>query len=73
MKVFAKKCNHAGSPAIVTAYNKLRKSGINAIYKAYRFYIYSTCTFRPGEKSRLNSMLNVITVMNSFNTYMRRQ
>jgi hypothetical protein len=41
------------------------ESGISAIYKACRFYIFSTCTFRPGEKSRPNSMLNVITVMNS--------
>jgi hypothetical protein len=37
------------------------ESGINAIYKACRFYIFSTFTFRPGEKSRLNSMLNVIS------------
>jgi len=39
-------------------------SGINAIYRACRFYIFSTCTFFPGEKSRLNSMLKVITVKN---------
>jgi len=65
MKVFAKECNHEGSPAIISRADKNSvETGINANYRACRFYIFSTCTFRPGEKSRLKSMLNVIIVMN---------
>ena len=64
-KVFAKECNHEGSPGIISrADNKTPKKVALMRTTWHADFIFSICTFRPGEKSRLKSMLNVITVIN---------